>query len=163
MTSIRTVDSEPDWTNFWNPKKLAFRHWRISDQRKYQRVQWNRSPLEICKLQTPIRVLNWESILIHYMDSTIRIRKATCIRALNIIKYLSHPSKGLNWQLLLNLYKSLIHSCLDYRSPTYNFASKSVLKLLGPIQTQSLRLTLGAFCTSPLLSLCRSCWICSLL
>ena len=73
---------------------------------------------------------------------------------MSVIKYLSHPSKGCNRKLLLHLYKSLIRSRLDYGSPIYNLASKSALKLLDPIQTYSLRLALGAFCTSPRVSLC---------
>ena len=84
----------------------------------------------------------------------IKMLKSKCISALNVIKYLSHPSKGCHRKILLNLYKSLIRSRLDYGSPIYNTASTSVLKLLDPIQTQSLRLTLGAFCTSPSVSLC---------
>ena len=84
----------------------------------------------------------------------IKILKAKCSRALSVIKYLSHPSKGCNRKLLLQLYKSLIRSRLDYGAPIYNLASKSVLKLLDPIQTHSLRLALGAFYTSPRLSLC---------
>ena len=49
------------------------------------------------------------------------------------------------------LYKDLTHSRQDYGSPMYNIDSKFVLKLLDLIQTQSLRLALGAFCISPTL------------
>ena len=52
------------------------------------------------------------------------------------------------------MYKSLIRSRLDYRAPIYNLANKSSLLLLDTIQTSSLRLALGAFRTSPKLSLC---------
>lgn len=80
--------------------------------------------------------------------------KSKCIRALNIIKYISHPSNNCNRKLLLQLYESLIRSRLDYGAPVYNSANKSVLSLLDTIHTTSLRLALGAFRTSPRLSLC---------
>ena len=78
----------------------------------------------------------------------IKILKAKCTSALNIIKFLSHPSKGCNRKLLLQLYKSLVRSRLDYGAPVYNLANKSALALLDPIQTSALRLALGAFRTS---------------
>ena len=69
-------------------------------------------------------------------------------------KSLNIFSKGCNRKLLLQLYKSLIRSRLDYGSPIYNLANKSVLSLLNTVQNTSLRLALGAFRTSPALSLC---------
>jgi len=67
------------------------------------------------------------------------------------MKFSSHPCHR---KLLLNPCKRLIRSRLDYGSPIYNLASKTILKLLYPIQSQSLRLAPGAFCTSPTVSLC---------
>jgi len=86
----------------------------------------------------------------------IRILKAKCTQAIGIINYLSHPSKGCNRKISLQLCKSLIRSRLDYGAPIYDYntASKSTLKLLDPIQLHALRLALGAFRTSPGLSLC---------
>lgn len=54
----------------------------------------------------------------------------------------------------LPLYKSLIHSILDYETSVYIVAINSVLKLLDCNQTHYLRQALGAFCTSSKLSLC---------
>lgn len=84
----------------------------------------------------------------------IKLLKAKCIKSLNILKYLSHPKTGCNRKLLLNLYKSLIRSQLDYGAPVYNLTNKTTLALLDTIQTTALRLVLGAFRTSPTLSLC---------
>jgi len=86
--------------------------------------------------------------------SHIKIRKAKCIRSLSILKFLSHPSKSCNRKILLQLYKSLIHSRLDYGAPIYGLANKSVLSLLDTIQTSALRLAFGAFRTNLKLSLC---------
>jgi len=83
----------------------------------------------------------------------IKILKAKCTQALGVIKYLSHHSKGCNRKILLQLYKSLIRSRLDYGAPIYDTTSKSTLKLLDPIQSHALRVALVAFRTSPGLSL----------
>ena len=84
----------------------------------------------------------------------IKILKAKCMRSINILKIISHPSKGCNRKLLLQLYRSLIRSRLDYGAPIYNLASKSVLSLLDTILTSSHRLAIGAYRPSPRLSLC---------
>ena len=68
----------------------------------------------------------------------IKATKAKCIRTLNILKILSHPSHGCQRKILLPLYKSLIHSILDYGSPIYGLAPASHLKLLDPIQNSAL-------------------------
>jgi len=84
----------------------------------------------------------------------IEILKTKCMRSINILKIISHSSKGCNKKLLLQLDRSLIRSRLDYGAPINNLASKSVLSLLDTIQASSLRLALGAYRTSPRLSLC---------
>ena len=84
----------------------------------------------------------------------IKNLKTKCINTINVLKYLSHPRLGCNRKLLLQLYKSLIRSQLDYGAPIYHQARKNTIKLLDTIQASSLRLSLGAFRTSPHLSLC---------
>jgi len=84
----------------------------------------------------------------------IKILKAKYMRSINRLKIISHPSKGCNRKLFLQLYRSLIRSRLDYGALIYNLASKSVLSLLDTIRTSSLSLALGVYRTSPRLSLC---------
>ena len=62
-------------------------------------------------------------------------------RLLNWIQILSNE---VNKKLLLQLYKSLIHSHLDYGAPVYGLVNKSVLSHLDTIQTCTLRLAFGA-------------------
>ena len=52
---------------------------------------------------------------------------------LNILEFLSYPSKSCNKKIILQLYKSLIRSRLDYDAPVYSLANKSVLSLLDTI------------------------------
>jgi len=65
-----------------------------------------------------------------------------------------HTRTGCSRELFLQLYRSLIRSQLDYGSPIYSQTCKSALNLLKTIQASSLRLSLGAFRTSPHLSRC---------
>ena len=66
---------------------------------------------------------------------------------------LSNTSWGGDRSVLLNLYRSLVRSKLDYGSVIYGSARKSYLKCLDSIHHQGLRLALGAFRTSPIQSL----------
>ena len=83
----------------------------------------------------------------------IKALKAKCLKALDILKVLSNTNWGGDRSVLLNLYRSLVRSKLDYGSIVYGSARKSYLKCLDTIHHQGLRLALGAFRTSPVESL----------
>lgn len=151
-----TLDTITTWT--------STNGFRFSSAKTYSVVFKKRNPIPTLQ---PLFLQNFEipsqnsaKLLGMHLDQKltwithIKILKAKCTQALNIFKYISHPSKGCNRKLLIQLYKSLIRSRLDYGAPIYNLASKPILSLLDTIQTSSLRLALGAFRTSPKLSLC---------
>ena len=71
------------------------------------------------------------------------------LKALSILKALSHTTWGADRTTLLQLYRSLIRSKLDYGSNVYGLARKSYLAMLDHIHHQGLRLALGASRTSP--------------
>ena len=83
----------------------------------------------------------------------IKALKAKCLKALDVLKVLSNTNWGGDRSVLLNLYRSLIRSKLDYGSVVYGSARKSYLKCLDTIHHPGLRLALGAFRTSPVESL----------
>ena len=83
----------------------------------------------------------------------IKYLKAKCLKALNLLKVLSHTSWGADRTTLLKLYRSLVRSKLDYGCIIYGSARKSYLQMLDPIHNRGLRLALGAFRTSPVASL----------
>ena len=88
------------------------------------------------------------SFLPHLKDLKLR-----CQKALNALKIFCCPEWGGDTDILLQLYRSLIRSKLDYACQIYGSARKSYLKMLNPIQNQGLRLALGAYRTSPETSL----------
>ena len=83
----------------------------------------------------------------------IRALKARCMKALDVLKVLSATEWGADSTILLQLYRALVRSKLDYGSIVYGSARKSYVKLLDPVHHQGLRLSLGVFRTSPIQSL----------
>ena len=79
--------------------------------------------------------------------------KNKSLKALNILKFVSSTDWGADSTVLLNLYRSLIRSKLDYGCIVYGSARPSYIKLLDTVHHQGLRLSLGAFRTSPVESL----------
>ena len=79
--------------------------------------------------------------------------KAKCLKALNLLKVLSHTDWGADRTVLLQLYRSLIRSKLDNGSIVYGSARPSYISSLDTVHHQGLRLALGAFQTSPVQSL----------
>ena len=74
--------------------------------------------------------------------------KAKSLRALNILKYLSHPTRGCSRKRLLPVFPALVRSILDYDAPLYGLAPHSQLSLLNSVQNAAIRYCTGAFRTS---------------
>ena len=87
------------------------------------------------------RKLNW----------TIHLKqlKNSCKTKMNILKTLAHHTWGADKTSLLNIYKSLILSKINYGSQVYNTAKSSHLRILDSIHHEGIRLSIGAFRTSP--------------
>ena len=68
----------------------------------------------------------------------IKYLKAKCLKALNLLKVLSHTSWGADRTVLLHLYRSLIRSKLDYGAIVYGSARKSYLAMLDTVHYQGL-------------------------
>ena len=69
------------------------------------------------------------------------------------MKHLSFTKWGADCKSLLRIYSALIKSKLDYGVEAYGSACKSTLKKLDTIQNTALRIALGAFRTSPAISM----------
>ena len=107
----------------------------------------------------PIRVVDQTKFLGLIFDEKlsfiphIRMLKAKCLKSLNLLKVVSKMDWGGDPSTLLNLYRALTRSRLDYGSIVYGSARQSYLKSLDTVHHQGIRLCLGAFRTSPIESL----------
>ena len=108
---------------------------------------------------SPIKIVSETKFLGLLFDSKltflshIKMLKNKNLKALNILKFVSSTDWGADITVLLNLYRSLIRSELDYGCILYGSARPSYIKLLDTVHHQGLRLSLGAFRTSPVESL----------
>ena len=93
--------------------------------------------------------LIWDTKLT--FEPHITYLKARCQKSLNILKVLSRTEWGADRTTLLKLYRSLVRSKLDYGCIVYG--SKTAFAKLDPVHNQGLRLSLGAFRSSPVESL----------
>ena len=66
----------------------------------------------------------------------IKYLKAKCLKALNLLKVLSHTDWGADRTVLLQLYRSLIRSKLDYGSIVYGSARPSYISSLDTLHHQ---------------------------
>lgn len=69
---------------------------------------------------------------------------------MNILKCLSNINWGSDREVLLQIYKTMILSQIDYGSIAYASANKTTLRKLDAIHHQGLRLVTGAHRTSPI-------------
>ena len=83
----------------------------------------------------------------------LRGLRTKCQKSLNLLRVVAHKTWGGDTATLLKLYTTLVRSKLDYGCIVYGSARNSYLKMLDPIQNQAVRLSLGAFRTSPIESL----------
>ena len=83
----------------------------------------------------------------------IKYLRDKCLRAMNLLRVVSHTNWGADTTTLLKLYRSLVRSKLDYGCVVYGSACNTHLQLLDCIQNSALRICLGAFRTSPASSL----------
>ena len=108
---------------------------------------------------TPIKIVKEFKFLGVIFDSKlsfvphIKMLRTKCAKALDILKVVSNTHWGADKNVLLQLYRSLVRSKLDYGSIVYGSARKSYLQALDAIHNQGIRMCLGAFPTSPIESL----------
>ena len=113
------------------------------------RIGNTRLPVEESKI---FLELWWDSHL--SFKKHISVLKTQCKEALNLIRVVVHLKWGGDRDTLLILYRAIVRSKFDYGCIVYGTASNTNLRQLDSIHNSGLRLALGAFCTSPVSSLC---------
>ena len=82
-----------------------------------------------------------------------RYIKASCQKALSLLRVLSHTSWGADRDTLLLLHRTLILPKLEYGCEIYSSATEARLRMLDSVHHAGVRLATGAFRTSPIPSL----------
>ena len=83
----------------------------------------------------------------------IQYLKDKCNKTLKLFHIIAHKDWGADQHTLLKLYRTLICTKIDYGCFIYEAARKTYFKPLHTVHHEGLRLTLGAFRTSPVESL----------
>ncbi|KAE9523133.1 hypothetical protein AGLY_016474 [Aphis glycines] len=83
----------------------------------------------------------------------IKYLKTNTTNAINIMKILSHTSWGGSTSTFIKIHKCLIQSKLNYGAILYKTASNTKLNIIDRVNNSGLRLALGAFRSSPILSI----------
>jgi len=83
----------------------------------------------------------------------IKHLKKCATSSLNIIKILSHTLWGGDSKSLIKRYNATIQSKLNYGAILYRTAAKSTLNLIDTVNNSGLRIELGAFRSSPTISI----------
>ena len=114
---------------------------------------------ELFLKETKLKVVKEKKFLGLIFDSKlnwiphIKSLKARGIKALCLLKIIVKNNSRTTSKLLMNIYRAIVRSKLDYGSQIYGTASISALRMLDTVHHQGLRLSLGAFRTSPVESL----------
>ena len=89
------------------------------------------------------------------LDWSLHLEKVKnkCISILNLLKTIASSKRKTNSSILLNVYKALILPRLEYGCQAYSSATAEKLRILDPVHHQGLRICLGAFRTTPIVSL----------
>lgn len=74
-------------------------------------------------------------------------------KSVNLIRTLSHTTWGGNRENLLKIHQAITLAQIDYGSAIYGSASKATLRKLDVIHNTGVRLAIGAFRTSPIVSI----------
>ena len=89
--------------------------------------------------------LTWKHHVAHLRDA--------CLPRLDLMKSIAGAKWGADRDTLIRYYKVYIQSKIDYGSAVYGSASRTVLARLDVIHHSAIRIALGAFKSSPSLSL----------
>ena len=95
--------------------------------------------------------LYWDSKL--SWNGHIARFKAKCMKDLNLLRAVSTEEWGTDSEIIMRLYRAIIRPKIDYGSIVYGAASENLIKQLDTIQNEAMRISTGAFKSTPIKSL----------
>lgn len=151
----KTLDNLETWSNNiglkFSPSKTKAIHF-------YRRRKHNNPP-RLTFIQEQLDFVNTHKFLGVVFDNRLTWKphisalKSVTIKKCNILKTLAGTSWGADRRTLLRIYDSLIQSRLDYGAVVYSSATNNVLASLDSVLNQGIRISLGAFKSTPIDSL----------
>lgn len=146
-----TSYAENNGFKFSSTKTHCVHYCRLRNPHNDPRIFLYNTEIEV-KDYTRYLGLEFDSKL--YWKNHIQSLADSCKKKINIMRSVANLNWGCDRNVLLMLYKSLILSKIDYACTVYSSARQSKLKVLDSIQGTALRIAMGAYRTSPYLSLC---------
>ena len=134
-------------------KTVCMHFWKFKSTRPPQ-LEMENKPIKVVA-KTKFLGLVWDRGLT--FNDHISYLKGKCLKALNMLRVLSHNEWGADTATLLKLFRSMIRSKLDYGSIIYSSATCNNLQKLYSVQNEALRICSGAFRSSPISSLHKEC------
>ena len=95
--------------------------------------------------------LHWDSKL-NWVPHMTQL-KNSCHKALNLLRTLSSTEWGADQDILMRTYKLIVRPKLDYGSIVYSSGSAAALRSLDAVANEAMRISTGAFKTTPIDSL----------
>ena len=109
-------------------------------------ITLNNAPIEFVREHKFLGLI-WDPRL--NFNAHINYIRGKAVKALNIMRVLSNYKWGSDSKTLLRIFRSLVRSKLDYGCIVYGYGDKSALAKLDVVHRSGIRLSLGAFKSSP--------------
>ena len=127
--------------------------WKVKGSQKPE-LTLNNKPIKV-SAKAKFLGLIWDRGLT--FQDHVQYLRGKCLKALGMFRVLSKSDWGADTHTLLQLYKALVRSKIDYGCIVYSSASHHILKQLYSVNNEALRICTGAFKSSPITSLHAEC------
>lgn len=150
----RTIENLTEWST-QNGLKFSLEKTRCMVFSRRRRAQLMPS---LYLAGTPIKVVHKTRYLGLMIDSKltwvshIRDIRERSQKGINLMRVIAGIKWGADREMLLKVYRSIVRSKIDYCSFIYSSARKSTLRQLDTVHNQGIRISLGAFKSSPVLT-----------
>jgi len=150
----RSLAKVAEWCDRWGFKisQSKFTAVLFTKKRKYQEISLKIHD-EIIHIKNEHRFLGVTFQRNGTYNSHIHQIHSKCLKRLNVLRLLTGTTWSAAKQPLLNIYRALVRSVLEYGMEAFFFSSKSSLDKLNKIQYEALRLGTGAMRSTPTICL----------
>ncbi|XP_035985721.1 uncharacterized protein LOC118559100 [Fundulus heteroclitus] len=147
----RAVNKIEKWSYEWG--------FKLSVSKSCYMIFTNKRNIDIGEIKLydqPIKRVDEFKYLGLWLDSSytwkthIKQLETKCKKVINLMKAVAGNDWGADKQSLLNIYRALMRSAIDYGCIVYEAAAKTSLQIVDKLQYRALRLATGATKTTPI-------------